>query len=175
MRPSDFSRMFTEVVLCSTKPPNAFSQEFGVRGQTVTLWHITGLTPWTTLDEVVASYRDQMRREYRGPVVYPKGTDYHCPYCRNALVYECRNCGFLWCCPSEEQHHRCDWCKQTGPVYVPPGPPLPYEPYEPPSTGRRVWNVWLDFNEWVYDLMTRRNRPKTMREAEETYRKLKKP
>jgi hypothetical protein len=116
-----------------------------------------------------------MKREYRGPVKIAKGFDYHCPYCRNALVYECLKCGFLWCCPSEQLQHRCDWCKETGPVHVPLGPPLLYEPYEPPSTGSRIARVWLDLNEWIYERMTRRHRPTSIGEAYRTYRKLKKP
>src|SRR5438105_2850511 len=120
-----FSRTFEEVVLCSRKPPNAFSRMLGVvKGQTVTLYHNLGLTPWMSPAEVLKIHGHEMRRAYRGPVEVKKDFDYRCPYCRNALVYECLNCGLLWCCPAEEMEHRCDSCNKVGPVHVAPGPLL---------------------------------------------------
>jgi hypothetical protein len=176
MQARDFSRTFSEIVLCSNTPPNAFRRELGVRGQTVTLFHVMGLTPWMSLDDVFEINKDIIRRVYRGPVEIAKRFDYHCPYCRNSLVYECLNCGLLWCSPAEKMEHRCDWCKASGPVvFVPTGPLLAPEPYEPPPLRKRLWWAWLDFNEWVYEWMTRKGRPEAIHQAAAPFRKPKKP
>lgn len=174
MHARDFSRIFSEIVLCSRKPPNVFERKLGVRVQTVTLYHNLGLTPWMSLDQVFDTFRDQRRREYRGPVEIRTGSDSRCPYCGNPQVYECLTCGVLWCC-GFEQEHQCELCKAVGPVNVAPGPLLEPEPYAAPTLRARIWNAWIDFNEWVYERMTRKGRPEAIHEAAAEFRKRSKP
>lgn len=173
MRASDFGRTFTEHVACSRHGGRVYERWLGVKVQTVTLYHVHA----SMLDVrgVQAINPDGFRRTYRGPVDIARGVDAACTWCRNLLVYDCLNCGQLSCCMYEEMHP-CAWCGVAGPVvYAPTGPPLAPEPYDPPTLGQRLWRAWIDFNEWIYDVATRKNRPRTMREAEETYRKMKKP
>ena len=173
MRSSDFGRTFTEWVACSGHGGRLYERRLGVKIQTVTLYHVHA----SMLDVrgVLAINPDGFRRSYHGPVVIARGVDAGCPWCRNQLVHECLSCGQLSCCVYEEMH-ACAWCGVAGPVvYVPTGPPLAPEPYTPQPLRKRLWAAWIDFNEWIYDQWTRKNRPRTMREAEETYRKLKKP
>lgn len=163
----EFEKTTTEYVACSRQPGKAYGRNLERnRDGTVTLYGI--YTPLLTIAEIFDLEPHKCSRQHRGEVGVLSNVNPACPYCGNRFVFDCPQCGMLSCC-ADVIRNKCAWCGVVGTCEITPERP------ERRSPGNVVWSAWIEFNEWVYDLMTRKNRPKTMREVEENYRKLKKP
>ena len=163
----DFESITSEYVACSRRADTAYERLLGTKKNGgVVLWRVD--KPPFTLAEILALDPEKYTRQHRGEIGVIRSVDPSCPHCGYRFVYECPHCARLSCC-GDIVRNPCLWCGAVGTGALQPERP------EREAVGAVVWTAWLEFNEWVYDLMTRKNRPKTMAEAEETYRKLKKP
>ena len=163
----DFASSLTEYVACSRRPGKAYARWLGVKQNgDVTLWHVH--TPSIGLEEILAAEPQGFTPRHRGEIGVPSGVDPSCPHCGYRFVYDCPHCGRLSCC-ADAVRHNCTWCGVLGTAEIAP------ERYERRTLRDLIWTAWIDFNEWVFDLMTRKNRPKSTDEAEAEFRRLRKP
>jgi hypothetical protein len=159
----DFPNGLTEYVACSRRPGKAYARWLGVKKNgSVTLCYVR--TTSAGVADILAADPQEFRRRHRGEVGVPSRVDPSCPHCGYRFVYDCPHCGRLSCC-ADAVRHKCTWCGQVGTAEIAP------ERHERRTLRDLVWTAWIDFNEWVFDLMTRKNRPKSTQEAEETFRK----
>ncbi|MGH9721498.1 MAG: hypothetical protein ACRD8O_14915 [Bryobacteraceae bacterium] len=163
----DFQSILIEYLACSRRQGKAYERQLGIRKNgSGTLYGVGA--PLLSVAEILAVEPQEFRRKFRGEIGVLSNVDQSCPHCGHRFVYDCPHCGRLSCC-GDVVRNKCTWCGVVGTAEIQPERP------ERRTPGDVVWTAWIAFNEWVYDLMTRRNRPKTMREAEETFRTLKKP
>src|ERR1041385_808073 len=163
----DFQSIMTEYLACSRQQGKAYERKLGVRKNGgVALYGVDASL--LSVAEILAVEPQGFGRKYRAEIGVLSNVNPSCPHCGYRFVYECPHCRKLSCC-GDTVRHKCTWCGVVGTAEIQPERP------ERRTAGDVIWTGWIAFNEWVYDLMTRRNRPKTTREVEETFRKLTKP